>query len=796
MSRNPRHRANAVARSTTWNLVARVAGLALVSLLLTLMQLSRPATAAGNTRVVSPDGPYTTIAAALADARPGEQISVRGGVYAGPLVVDKTVALLGEDAPIIDGDGEGTVVTITASGVRFEGFTIRNSGDSLDHEDAGIVVKQTTDTLIAGNRLENTLFGVYAKNSPRTELRSNYIVGMDLPVPRRGDGIRFWESPDSLIAENTVESVRDCILWFSDGSTVRDNTLRDGRYGLHLMYDNDIVIVDNTAENNSVGAFLMYSRDVTLERNIFRNNRGPSGYGVGLKDMDRVVGEDNLFISNRIGLYLDNSPWSIDVYDEFRHNVFAYNDIGLSFQPAVKRNIFTENTFLENMEQVLVRGGGQLEGNQWTVAGQGNYWSDYTGYDADGDGLGDLAYQPRSLFESLMDRHPSLRLFTMSPAQQAIDMASRAFPVVRPEPKLTDAAPLMSPVVPAIALDPRPSPLPMLAAGAGAALLGMLLFGLARWDVGGQLEFAAGSGPVSPSPTDDDVGVNMIEIRNMTKQFGHTTAVDSFNLTVKPGEAVALWGPNGAGKTTIIKALLGLLHADGEVTVNGYTLKTDGKAVRRAIGYVPQELSFYGDMTTLETTRFFARLKRVTSDRVDDVLDQVGLAEHRSKRVAALSGGMKQRLALALALLADPQVLILDEPTSNLDAEARDSFLDMLANLNEQGKTLLFTSHRLEEVEALADRVVALDQGRIRLETGPHDLASELGLQVTLKVYVPATEIDRALATLTAEGFSVSRNGAGVRVRVTPREKVAPIQALTDADIAVQNFEVENGSWN
>jgi ABC-type multidrug transport system ATPase subunit len=288
----------------------------------------------------------------------------------------------------------------------------------------------------------------------------------------------------------------------------------------------------------------------------------------------------------------------------------------------------------------------------------------------------------------------------------------------------------------------------------------------------------------------------MIEIRNMTKQFGDFTAVHSFNLTVEPGEAVALWGPNGAGKTTIIKALLGLLHAQGDVTVNGHTLEADGKAVRRAIGYVSQELSFYGDMTAQATARFFARLKGVASDRVDDVLAQVGLADHLDKQVAALSGGMKQRLALALALLADPPVLILDEPTSNLDAGARDSFLGLLGDLNEQGKTLLFTSHRLEEVEALADRVLALERGRVVLETGPHDLAAELGLQLTLKVYVPATDIDNALAALTAQGFNVSRNGAGVRVRVTPRKKAAPIQALTAADIVVQNFEVENGSWN
>lgn len=504
------------------------------------------------------------------------------------------------------------------------------------------------------------------------------------------------------------------------------------------------------------------------------------------------------------------------VYDEFRRNAFTYNDIGLSFQPAVERNIFTENTFLENMEQVEVRGGGQLEGNDWTVDGRGNFWSDYAGYDANGDRLGDLPYQPRSLFESLLDRHPSLRLFLMSPAQQAIDMASRAFPIMRPEPKLTDSAPLMSPVLPSIAATAPPSPAPMLAVSGGVVLLVLLVFGLIRWQPAltnhGDTRFFSSETPDDESRESAGlIGTNalqaknlvsvsqedecMIEIRGLTKRFGGFTAVDDFDLTVAPGEAVALWGPNGAGKTTIIKCLLGLLRFEGSITVNGYDLAREGKAARRSLGYVPQELAFYGDLTARDTVNFYARLKNISSDRADEVLADVGLADHAGKAVAALSGGMKQRLALGIALLADPPLLILDEPTSNLDARARDDFLDLLASLKQQGMTILFTSHRLEEVEALADRVLALDHGRVSIECASRALAAELGLHVTLTVYMPDTDVDQALATLEAHGFSARRNGAAVSIRVPPSDKAAPIQTLAQANISVQDFEVENGSW-
>jgi ABC-type multidrug transport system ATPase subunit len=272
--------------------------------------------------------------------------------------------------------------------------------------------------------------------------------------------------------------------------------------------------------------------------------------------------------------------------------------------------------------------------------------------------------------------------------------------------------------------------------------------------------------------------------------------VDDFDLIVRPGEAVALWGPNGAGKTTVIKCLLGLLHGDGTITVNGHDLAQEGKAARRSLGYVPQELAFHSDLAARETVNFYARLKGVSVERAGDVLAEVGLGQHAGKPVAALSGGMKQRLALGIALLADPPLLILDEPTSNLDVRARDDFLELLAGLKQQGKTMLFTSHRLEEIEALADRVLALEQGRVQTECGPRALAEALGLHVTLRVYLPDAEIDRAVAALTAQGFSAGRNGAGLRVRVTPTDKAAPIQALAEAKIPVDNFEIENGTWN
>jgi len=221
----------------------------------------------------------------------------------------------------------------------------------------------------------------------------------------------------------------------------------------------------------------------------------------------------------------------------------------------------------------------------------------------------------------------------------------------------------------------------------------------------------------------------MIEFVDLTKRYGKFTAVDHLTLHVPAQGAVALWGVNGAGKTTVIKCLLGLLRFEGQITVDGCDVRRQGRAARQRIGYVPQELAFYKEMTTFDMAEFYARLKGAPRTHIAPVLEQVGLAEHQAKAVGALSGGMKQRLALGLALLADPPVLVMDEPTSNLDTAARSQLLQLLTQVKQAGKTIVFTSHRIEEVETLADDVAVMEQGRLQFVCPSSALAQRIGLR-------------------------------------------------------------------
>jgi len=286
--------------------------------------------------------------------------------------------------------------------------------------------------------------------------------------------------------------------------------------------------------------------------------------------------------------------------------------------------------------------------------------------------------------------------------------------------------------------------------------------------------------------------VASIEVRNLTKRFGRFTAVDNLSFSVAAGEAVALWGANGAGKTTAVRCLLNLFPFTGEVTVGGLDARRRSKEVRRLIGFVPQELSFHDDLTVAETLIFYARLKKVpTGYDFTPLLEQLRLSDHVQKRVGDLSGGLKQRLALAVALLSDPPVLILDEPTASLDIRAREEFLLLLRLLKGQGKTMIFSSHHLDEITALADRVLLLEGGRLVVDSPPDQLERRLGWETTLHIYLPEGGIDPALQTLEGLGMPVSRNGRGVRVHVAPGTKGKVLRALEQAGIEVDDFSVE-----
>lgn len=410
-------------------------------------------------------------------APPGATIEVDAGVHA-PIRTDKPIRLIGRGRPVIDGGGAADCVTLAGPDSELRGFVIRNSGSDLDRESTGLRVLGAR-TLIQDNVFEDVLFGIDLKSASDCVIRDNRIGSKPLEISRRGDALRLFRSDRCLIEGNTIEDGRDALLWYSDHVAVRRNISRRNRYGFHMMFANHVTLEDNIVTDNSVGIYLMYGKEFVIRRNDLSRNRGPSGYGLGLKEVDRYEVSGNLFTGNRVGAYIDGSPMVRRLGTAtFTGNSFVCNDIALTFLPAVRGNAIHANNFVDNVAQVAVSGRGALRGNEFAVDGRGNFWSDFAGYDADRDGIGDQPYASRRLFESLADREPALRFLLFSPAHDAIEFIGRALPAMQPAPKLTDPAPLSAPVaMPAVRERPRSSDRFGLASACLLAIAGLVAAG-------------------------------------------------------------------------------------------------------------------------------------------------------------------------------------------------------------------------------------------------------------------------------------------------------------------------------
>lgn len=380
-------------------------------------------------------------------------IVVEGGSWP-PITISAPLRVVGKDWPLIDLQGHGTGITIDSSDVTVEGFDIRNSGRSFDKEDSGVYFEGERNRIL-NNRLTEVLFGVNGATGHDSEIAGNYIEGQSgVTEGLRGDGIKVWYSHRVQIHHNHVTRSRDLLVWYSNESHVYENLVTESRYGFHFMNSDDGDAARNQLINNSVGIYIMYGKRFTIEDNLLQGSRGPSGHGLGLKEVDGFKVLGNVIYNNRIGIYNDNSPFSVSEVGEFHRNLIAYNDIGVGAMPSARANVYYENSFVENLEQVSVLGGGELSTqNTWNKDGVGNYWSDYTGYDADGDGIGDVPFRNANLSEQLRRTHPQLQLFRFSLAETAVDFASEAMPLFKAESILEDPAPLVRPVLPENAPD-------------------------------------------------------------------------------------------------------------------------------------------------------------------------------------------------------------------------------------------------------------------------------------------------------------------------------------------------------
>jgi nitrous oxidase accessory protein len=403
---------------------------------------------------------YPTIQRALAEAQSGDVIFVQPGIYEGNLVLDKRVRLVGVGRPLIRGTGSGSIILVRAPECVLQGFVIEHSGGSLIDEDSGILLHSSRNRLI-DNELRDVLFGIYFYESNDNVVRRNSIRGRtQLEQGERGAGLHFWNCLRNTIERNVISGTRDGMyLQNASESRIAGNRISDVRYGLHYMYSNDNVFEDNVFRDNVAGAAIMYSTRIQLRRNQFVHNRGFSSFGILFQDSTAIVVEQNVIADNGSGVFAEALRNS-----RFQKNLISGNDIALEMFASAEGNEFSENNFIANLTPIHVVG--RTTGSRWTSGGRGNYWSEYDGYDLDGDGIGDVPFHIQNLYEKLEANHPRLRLYFQSPAAQALVAAERAFPIMRTAAE-TDLRPLMRPADIGVTLTaPRRNRVPEKAAGA------------------------------------------------------------------------------------------------------------------------------------------------------------------------------------------------------------------------------------------------------------------------------------------------------------------------------------------
>ena len=246
---------------------------------------------------------------------------------------------------------------------------------------------------------------------------------------------------------------------------------------------------------------------------------------------------------------------------------------------------------------------------------------------------------------------------------------------------------------------------------------------------------------------------NLVEARGLTKRFGDFTAVDAIDFDIRKGEAFGFLGPNGAGKTSTMKMITTVSPiTEGKLTVFGLDPATDGRAIRSRIGVVPQEDNLDLELTVAENLYIYGRYHDMTraeiAPRIDELLEFAQLSERRKSQVEPLSGGMKRRLTIARALISDPELVILDEPTTGLDPQARHLLWDRLYRLKRGGATLIITTHYMDEAEQLCDRLVVMDQGKIVAEGSPSALIREYAPREVVELRFREGEQDQAVLQL------------------------------------------------
>ena len=386
---------------------------------------------------VGKDKKYSSIQKAVEQAVNGDTVMVFKGIYHEKnLLVNKPIILIGTGYPVLDGERRYEVISVKSSGVTIEGFKIINSGISSMEDFAGIKIYNSRNVVIKDNILEDNFFGIYSQFGINCTIENNRIKASGKEEQQSGNGIHCWKSDSMRIIANTVMGHRDGIYFeFVTHSVIWRNTSEKNlRYGLHFMFSSNDAYITNTFKNNGAGVAVMFSHGVKMFNNFFQENWGDASYGLLLKEISDSYIENNHFVKNTIGIFMEGTSRIL-----MNNNVLQQNGWGMKIQASCMDITVTANNFIGNTFDIATNG--SLVLNTFN----GNYWDKYEGYDINKDKVGDIPYHPVSMFSMIVEKNPPAMILFRSFIATLLDKTEKVLPSLTPE-NFKDVYPLMKPL--------------------------------------------------------------------------------------------------------------------------------------------------------------------------------------------------------------------------------------------------------------------------------------------------------------------------------------------------------------
>lgn len=376
-----------------------------------------------------------TLQTAIAEASSGDVLLLSAGIYPGPFVIDRSLTIAGVPGAILDGQGVGSVVTLTGDDITLKGLGITHSGRRNQDIDSGVkIVKGADRNIIEANHFTNNMHGIDVHGGVDCVVRDNVIEGLQVArMNERGNGIYVWHAPGLIAERNDIRFGRDGI--FSNASSddiYRGNIFRDLRFAVHYMYTKDSEVSGNISIGNHLGYAIMSSDRVKIVNNLSLRDRD---HGLMINASNRSDFSGNLVRGAAKCTFLYNANNNL-----FVGNRFEGCDIGIHFTAGSEGNAVTGNSFVGNRNQVKYVGTRHIE---WSFEGRGNYWSDHVAFDLNGDGFADSPFHPNDLMDSILWSQPSASLLIGSPAVQLIRWSQSSFPATLPG-GVVDSHPLMT----------------------------------------------------------------------------------------------------------------------------------------------------------------------------------------------------------------------------------------------------------------------------------------------------------------------------------------------------------------